>query len=46
MFSRTFVRAPQGVRLFSSTSAAFGSKVFFVPAIEGESIASFPQNRS
>ncbi|CCH46986.1 41 kDa peptidyl-prolyl cis-trans isomerase [Wickerhamomyces ciferrii] len=39
MLSRTFLKAPQGVRLFSSSAAAYGSKVFFTPAIDGEALA-------
>ncbi len=36
MLARTFLKAPQGARLFSSSAAAFGTKVFFTPAIDGE----------
>ncbi|ODQ56777.1 hypothetical protein WICANDRAFT_81610 [Wickerhamomyces anomalus NRRL Y-366-8] len=38
MLARTFLKAPQGARLFSSSAAAFGTKVFFTPAIDGRKL--------
>jgi len=36
MLSRTIFRAPQNARLFSTSAAAFGQKVFLTPSIDGE----------